>query len=256
MDFYDILKLFYDLKHIYSPVKIYFCMEMKKKDTHCDLKSCFLCRGCLAGWLAAIEANRQNLRFRKGEIIFQVGSRVAGIYFLYKGKVKVHQPWGLEKELILHFAKEGDILGYRGLGNEKIYPVSATALEDSVLCFIQLPFFETTLQVNHQLTYSLMNFYANELQEAERRMRNLALMDVKGRVAATLLSVANDFGQNDEGYIGIRLTKQDLAAYSGTTYETFSRMINDLVKEGIISVSGKNIAILKSDMLENLTSYR
>jgi len=229
---------------------------MKKTNNSCDLKSCFLCRSCLKEWLPAIETHKQNLLFKKGEIIFEEGTPVKGIYFLYKGKVKVHKRWGSEKQLILHFAKEGDIIGYRGLGNEKVYPVSASALEEVILCFIDIPFFETTLQVNHKLTYTLMQFYANELQYAERRMGNLVHMEVKGRVAETLLMLERDFGQNSEGFINITLTKQDLAAYAGTTYETFFRMINELEKEKIVRFSGKDIAILKKSKLEELIAYK
>jgi CRP/FNR family transcriptional regulator len=40
---------------------------------------------------------------------------VAGVYFVYKGIVKVHKQWG-DKELIIRFANQGQIFGHRGLG--------------------------------------------------------------------------------------------------------------------------------------------
>lgn len=223
-----------------------------KKGNLCNLKSCFLCRNCLKHWLPAIEANKQNLVIKKGQKIFEEGDPVKGIYFLFKGRVKVHRKWGDEKQLILHFAQEGDIIGYRGLGNQKLYPVSATALEEVTFCFIDIAFFETSLQINPRLTYALMQLYANELQLAERRIGNLVHLDVKARVAETLLMLKKDFGQNKEGNINITLTKQDLASYAGTTYETFFRMITELEKEKIVLLSGKDIAILKEAKLEKL----
>lgn len=223
-----------------------------KKGNLCNLKSCFLCRNCLKHWLPAIEANKQNLVIKKGQKLFEEGDPVKGIYFLFKGRVKVHRKWGDEKQLILHFAQEGDIIGYRGLGNQKLYPVSATALEEVTFCFIDIAFFETSLQINPRLTYALMQLYANELQLAERRIGNLVHLDVKARVAETLLMLKKDFGQNKEGNINITLTKQDLASYAGTTYETFFRMITELEKEKIVLLSGKDIAILKEAKLEKL----
>ena len=97
-----------------------------------------------------------------------------------------------------------------------------------------------------------MQFYANELQTAERRIGNLVHFDVKSRVAETLLMLKKDFSENGEGYINITLTKQDLASYAGTTYETFFRMITELEKEKIVRLSGKDIAILKEKRLEKL----
>jgi CRP/FNR family transcriptional regulator len=228
---------------------------MKRSVPSCDLQSCFLCTRCSPAWLPAISAHRENRKFKKGAHIFSEGDPVEGIFFIYSGKVKVHKKWGDEKELIVRFARSGDMVGYRGLGNELVYPVSATALDEVIVCFVDIPFFESTLQVNPTLTYALMKFYANELQEAERRMRNLAHMEVKGRVAETLLMLKKTFGANKQGFIDITLTKQDMASYSGTTYETFSRMANELINEKLIKVSGKNMAILKEKKLEELTQF-
>ncbi|MGN6247314.1 MAG: Crp/Fnr family transcriptional regulator [Ginsengibacter sp.] len=225
---------------------------MNRSDINCDLHSCFLCKTCLKEWLPALEKHRKNLLFRKGEKIFSEGENVKGIFFLYRGKVKIHKQWGSGKQLILHFAKEGDIFGFRGLGNEKVYPVSATALEEVVVCFVTTSFFESTLKVNHELTYKLMKFYAGELQDAEKRMGSLFHSEVKGRVAESLLLLKDQFGENAEGFINISLTKQDLASYAGTTYETYSRMISELEKQKIIKQSGKYIGILKEAKLQKL----
>lgn len=231
-------------------------MPITKIKETCDLKTCVLCRQSLEGWMTLIEANRKNLYFKKGEVIFEEGQAVKGIYFLFSGIVKVHKPWGKEKELILHFAKKGDMVGYRGLGNKKTYPVTATALEPVTVCFIDLAFFESTLQVNHQLTYYLLKFYTNELQEAENRMRNLAHMDVKGRIAESLLVLKKRFGQGKDGYIKITVSRQDMASFAGTTYETLFRTMNELVNDKLIRITGKKIAILKDPALEALSANK
>lgn len=226
---------------------------MKKTKATCDTRSCYLCNNCLSEWRGAVACHKKNQRYRKGATIFTEDTSVEGIYFIYSGKVKVHKKWGEEKELILRFAGKGDIIGYRGIGNDLFYPVSATALEDVIICFIDMQFFEATLKVNHNLTYELMRFYANELQEAERRMRNLVHLSVKGRVAETLLMLRKNFGINRQGFIDIALTKQDMASYAGTTYETFSRMIGEMTKEKLIKSAGRNIGILTEDKLIKLT---
>ena len=94
----------------------------------CDLSSCFLCRLSLPEWTPAIEKNRVELKFRKGQVIFEEGSEVKGMYFVTSGLVKVHKHWGPSKELIIRFAKGGDIFGHRGFGNERIFPITATGV--------------------------------------------------------------------------------------------------------------------------------
>ena len=226
---------------------------MKRSKQECDLKSCFFCRLCLKEWLPAINLHRRNFNLRKGELLFSEGDEVTGVYFVYSGKVKVHKKWG-DKELIVRFANQGAIVGHRGLGSNSVYPVSATAIEPVTVCFIDLEFFLTTLRVNHEFTYQLMMFFADELQLSERKMRNLAHMPVKGRVAQSLLTLKERFGITPDGVIDIMLSRQDLASFAGTTYETVFRIMNELTQENIISVNGKNIVITNPEKLAELTS--
>ena len=184
-----------------------------------------MCRFCLKEWLPAIEANRINVDYKKGELIFKEGDSVNGMYFVYSGSVKVHKRWVGDKELIVRIASKGEIVGHRGLGADTIYPVSGTALEPVTVCFIDMAFFTATLKVNNEFLYELMLFFAAELKVSERKMRNLAHMPVKGRLAQAIVSLDEKFGRNDDGQINISLPRQDLASFTGTTYETIFRMM-------------------------------
>ena len=226
---------------------------MKKNTKACDLQSCLMCRLVLKEWKLPIENHRKNFLVKKGEVIIKEGDPVNGIYFVNKGKVKIHKTWG-DKELIVRFASNGAIIGHRGLSTKSaIFPISATALEATSVCFIDLDFFMSTLKINSDLTFQLMMFYADELQESERRMRNLAHMSVKGRLALSIIQLKDQFGVNDRGHIDIELSRQDLAAFSGTTYETVFRMMNELVREDLISITGKAISVKDPRGLKALT---
>ena len=227
---------------------------MKKLKPSCEQKGCFLCRLCLPEWIPAIEANKKSFHFKKGDLVFKEGEEVKGIYFVFSGTVKIHKKWGTEKELILRFAKGGDIIGHRGLGSELYYPISGTALEPTVVCFIDLAFFKTTITVNNDFTIQLLMFYAEELQRSEKKMSNLAHMQVKGRIAYSLLSLENKFGTTADGSIDIILSRQDLASYAGTTYETVFRILNEFTQDGLIAVSNKNIRLLNQPVLIKLTN--
>jgi CRP-like cAMP-binding protein len=225
---------------------------MKKSKKECDLKSCSFCTLCLKEWRPAIAVNRQTFQVRKGEMVFKEGEKVSGIFFVYEGAVKVHKKWG-EKELIVRLAGKGEVVGHRGLGNELDYPVSATAIETSLLCFIGIDFFFSSLKMNQDYFLQLMMFFAEELKVSERKMRNLAHMPVKGRVAQALLTIAEKFGVRD-GFIDLPLSRQDLASYTGATYETVFRMLNELAEEKLIKLSGKNIGILNTEKLKAITN--
>jgi len=204
------------------------------QDLPCNLKDCFLCRHCMPEWRELIAVKKKTLPIKKGKPVFREGEKVTGIYFLYTGFVKVHKQWLGQKDLILRFASPGDILGHRGLGGADLYPITATALEDSQLCYISNDFLESSLKANPELTYQFMHFYAAELQRTEQRMRDMVHMEVKGRIANALLEIAK---------LPITITRQDIASYAGTTYETVFKFFTELTNGNVIATSGKDIRI-------------
>ena len=224
---------------------------MKVKKSKCDLATCSMCKSCQPEWLKAIDVNRKLVHYNKGEFIFQEGESVNGMYFIFSGLVKVHKKWSDNKELILRFAKEGAIVGHRGLGGDTIYPVSATALAASDICFVELDFFIATLKVNPDYLFELMMFFAAELKESEKRMRNMAHMNTKGRIGQSLLTLQDKFGADTDGYINLEISRQDLASYTGTTYETLFKIMNELADEKVIHIDSKRTKLLDQVKLKS-----
>src|SRR5690242_8020134 len=164
---------------------------MKKIGISCSSKKCFLCANAIEEWIPAIELYKKTMQFKRGETIFREGDNAEGIYFINSGVVKVFKTWEDEKQLIICFAKQGDVIGHRNPGIKNTYAVSVTALDTVQVCFVEMSFFMKTLKVNPDITFRLMALYGQELEQAERRMRDLAHMDVRGRIADTLLMLKN-----------------------------------------------------------------
>ena len=227
---------------------------MKKSAKGCDMRSCFMCKLSLKEWHPAISGHKRNFVAKKGEVIFSEGSDVTGVYFVISGNVKVHKQWG-DKELILRFASKGTIFGHRGISSTtSIYPISATALETTEICYVDIEFFKATIKVNQDFAYGMLMFYADELHTSEKKMRALALMSVKSRLAAAIIELSEQFGVDDRGFIHLTLSRQDLAAFTGATYETVFRTMNELLSENLILVEGKQIGIKDKVGLEALSN--
>jgi CRP-like cAMP-binding protein len=203
-------------------------------------------------WKGVTAGRKKTLFFKKGKALFTEGKAVKGIYFLYSGVVKIHAPWVDGREMIIRFARGGEIAGHRGLGGDAGYPVSATALEDTVACFVDNEFLELSLKANPSLTYTLMHLYAAELQKAEKRMRDLTHREVKGRVAGALLDILDGSGTAADGTLALKLTRQDIAAYAGTTYETVFKLFAELTAAGVIKTMGKDIEVVRPERLAEL----
>jgi CRP/FNR family transcriptional regulator len=218
----------------------------------CDLSRCFLCTHCLPEWKEIIGLRKQTHAYKKGQPIFTEGDPVEGIFFVYEGSVKVHQQWGTDKELILKFAHTGDVLGYRGqagTGGPGVYPVTATSLEATTACYIPQSFLEATFAANPRFLYRMMQLYADALRNAERRMRHLALTEVRGRIADAVLTIQETFGVDTGGYVKVPITRQDIASYAGTTYETVFKFFTEWTTQGLLDTSGKYLRVLDENAL-------
>ena len=213
------------------------------RDIGCDLKSCFLCKNCIPAWKEVIGLKKTTITVKKGKEVFREGDPVQGIYLVNEGSVKITKGWGDQRELILRFARSGDVFGLRGLRSDAVYPISATAIEDSKVCFVDNLLLETILNTNASVTYQLMNLYAAELQRAEKKMSDLVHRDVKARIAMALFEIAEVFGINAEGFIALPLARQDIASLAGTTYETVFKFFIELTDQQVLSTSGKSIKI-------------
>ncbi len=211
--------------------------------SHCDTAGCFLCQHCLPEWRPAIEARKTTFSFKKSEVLFAEGEPVKGVFFMLSGAIKVHRKWGGQKELIIRFAGAGDIVGHRGLGKPAQYPVTATALETGSACFVPTDFLEASIKVNHKLAEELIGFYATELHRAEQRMSELARMDVKSRIARALLALEESFGKDEMGFISVPISRQDIASYAGTIYETVFKVFSEWVAAGLIETEGKHVRV-------------
>jgi CRP/FNR family transcriptional regulator len=221
------------------------------KELTCDLATCFLCRHCMPEWKEVTATHKKTLLIKKGKALFTEGEEVKGIFFLYSGVVKIHGPWTDGREMIIRFARGGEIAGHRGLV-DTVYPISATALEDTTACFVGNDFLELSMKANPSLTYTLMHFYAAELQKAEKRLRDITHMEVKGRIAGALLDILQTFGIDENQFLALKLTRQDIAAYAGTTYETVFKFFAELTTAGVITTSGKDIRIHQPEKLTQL----
>ena len=92
--------------------------------------------------------------------------------------------------------------------------------------------FARCLPENSSLSYAIMRGLVTRLRSADRQIESLALLDVYGRVARTLLDMAEDV--DGEKVIKSKVSRQDMAKIVGASREMVSRVMKDLEERGII----------------------
>lgn len=216
---------------------------------NCPNRDCSILKHCDKHWLGFINDNKVITQYNKGQQIIFENTPFAGIYFVLSGKVKLFKTGSTGKQQIIRLLSLGDIFGHRGIATN-IYPVSATATEDSNICYLSKECFEETLLGNAELTFNLMTFYARELNNSETEARNLAQLSVRERVADAILKIHKCYNGSP-----VNLSRQDMADLAGTTKEQVSKYLSDFKNERIIDLNGKSISIIKMYKLAHLAGY-
>jgi len=66
------------------------------------------------------------------------------------------------------------------------------------------------------------------------------------------MTLEEKFGRTADGYIQLAMSRQDLASFVGTSYETLFRVLNELAGDGAIETNGKEIKITGGALLQQL----
>jgi CRP/FNR family transcriptional regulator, polysaccharide utilization system transcription regulator len=197
--------------------------------------------------------------YRKGQVLFNEGGHPFGVYCVNKGKIKVSIIGDEGKEQIVRLAKDGDVLGYRSMLASERYNATATALEDSQVCFIPKDVFLAALKNESNLSFEVMKLLSSQLKEAEIKLTHLAQKPVRERLAETLLFLKETYGfEPNSEVLSVQLSREEIANLVGTATETAIRLLSELNKERVIELVGKKIRITNLKALvraANLNDY-
>lgn len=209
----------------------------------CENSDWFLSHSFSKKSLNLLEQNMVLMKCKKENYVFYEGSPVNGIFFVLSGKVKILKSGINGKQQIIRLAKPGDILGYRGLGGNNIYPVGAETIEDSQVYFLETKIFFEILRNDPEFSIRLVLFYAEELKVIESRLRDQAQMTAREKVADSLLIIFNAYGLDEDHFLNVQLSRKDIANIAGTNNEQVSRFLSEFEKEKIIELVDKKIKI-------------
>ena len=180
-------------------------------------------------------------KFSKGTVIINEGDESDAFYVIKSGKVKIYASDKNGKEIILNMQGQGEYFGELSLIDPAPRSASVITMDACCLTVVSRAHFERCLQINPRLALKMMAPLVQRIRLLTQNVKNLALLDVYGRVARTLLDLADE----RDGILVIeqRLTHQDLANMVGASREMVSRIMKDLVAGNYIRLKDKRITI-------------
>lgn len=179
--------------------------------------------------------------FPKGAVIINEGDESDSLYIIDRGQVKIYASDEHGKEVILNLQGPNDYFGELSLIDSAPRSASVVTLEKSVLTVVSKANFEKCLEECPSLVFKFMCPLVRRIRFLTNNVKNMALLDVYGRVARTLLDLAEE--REGVWVIERRPTHQDIADMVGASREMVSRIMRDLLAGNYIEVKDKKIVI-------------
>jgi len=211
------------------------------------LRRSFLFASAASGDLGGLIAEAEEKRYRVGEYIFWEGDPPEYFYLLLSGRVKVIKHGSQGRETLVAFFGPGEVFGEVAVLEDKPYPASSAAAEDSSVLGISRRSFRHFLESHPSTAMAMVGILSARLREAQSRLHDLSGERVEQRLARTLERLASKLGNE------LPFTRQDLADMSGTTLETTVRFLSRLKDGGIISSRRGLVTIKNQEKLRLLS---
>ncbi|HMK55844.1 MAG TPA: Crp/Fnr family transcriptional regulator [Dissulfurispiraceae bacterium] len=210
-----------------------------------------LFKGLLKGQLDEIVNSMADQTFDRGQAVLLEGEPAEGFFVLVQGRVKIFKISSEGKEQILHFVSPGESFGEVPMFAGDRFPANAETIEKSRIFFFPRAAFLELIKNDPSLAMNMLAELSGRLRQMTRLVEELSLKEVPGRLAAYILLLSSESGQDD---VELDITKGQLASLLGTIPETLSRILGKMNSQGVISVNGRKLRILDRAVLEDLAS--
>ncbi len=200
--------------------------------------------------LEFISDKKIQLTYLTGETLFKQGAFAPYVMFVIKGVVKVYIQTGINKQMNIKLATEGDYLAFSSVFDENIYNYSAVALKDSIVCMIDKTALRKLFLNNAEFAMNITSRNCRNEAWLLDMLKNITYKQMRGKLASALIYLSSEkFLAQDVFHY---LTRKDIADFASITTESTIRFIKEFEKEQILKLEGKNITITDIKALDEI----
>jgi len=127
-------------------------------------------------------------------------------------------------------------------------------IEDCRVCFLPSEILTSLVKTNPSFALELLKLACHELGEANSFITDIAQKTVRERLAEILLLLVSDFGLDDQNYLRISLTREELANIVGTATESVIRLLSEFKSDRLVELNGRKIRIMNRKGLEKISN--
>jgi CRP/FNR family transcriptional regulator, cyclic AMP receptor protein len=183
-------------------------------------------------------ASATRVKLAENQVLFLAGDPGDSCYRVEDGLLKVTMVSRSGIERILSLISRGGIVGELAILDGLPRSASVVAVRDTVLSRLSRAEFDAFAEEHPELYKSLITLLTQRLRETNMAVAAVSFLSLQGRVALTLLELADHFGRNvgsDRIVVQHKIGQSDLAAMTGIARENLSRILKDWERRKIVS---------------------
>jgi len=213
-----------------------------------------LFQGLAAERLDEILAEARSVRYPKNTAVFEQGAEAQSLFVLLHGHLRVVKVTPDGQQVVVRYIVPGEIFGVAVAIGLTAYPATALAVADSIALVWPSAAWPRLVARHPALAVNAMQTVGSRLQDANTRLVEMATQQVERRVAHALLRLAKQAGRKVEAGVEIDfpISRQDVAAMTGTTLHTVSRILSAWEQQGLVASGRQRIVICKPHQLLGL----
>ncbi|MCF8367518.1 MAG: Crp/Fnr family transcriptional regulator [Bacteroidales bacterium] len=194
---------------------------------------------------------RKEILFEKGESIIKEGTPINEFLYLKKGLVKLYKFGASQRERIISIARPRDFVSLISTFSSTKYQYSITALEESLVCSLQLESMKTVIRNNGGFALELIQHISRSSNNVIQSTFEIDDKHLRGRIAYILLWFSKKIYHNN--IFTLPISRKEMGELINMTTENVIRILSEFRKDGLIKIDGKVIGVLNQDLLEKIS---
>lgn len=198
-------------------------------------------------------SQQREQSFRQGDVLLPPQKPADGVFFVKSGIVNLVFVSPEGEEVVLNVFKPGSFFPVQAVltSDEWQSDFSFLAAEDTQVLKASLGDTREFLHTHPEVVQDLLTRIYRGLDGVFHRMAQLMAGTARGRVIQELLIRAKRFGEQEGQQVSFEINEKDLAALTGVTRETVSRVLSELKKENLVEYAHQRLVITDLEVLES-----
>ena len=218
---------------------------INKKISKFCFRNLWMFDGLLEENLKRIDSFCNCKQYSPGQAVFLQGDIAEKMFLIKAGRIKLSKILNDGREIILDFRKENDILGENMLSGEQNYPVSAWAVEKTLICDFSNHEFKKLITHHPEIGFKIIQNMSIKIVSLTDRLGNIGVNSLEDRLYKILKNIAEGCAQGHSEKLAIQfpLTHEELGFLIGVHRVSVTRAMKTLTESGKIIRQGRSIII-------------